>query len=94
MSSAHSSKIVFDKPNRRLSSQRRANLSERRNTNTANTNVQNCRRKTSLNRRNLDRRIALKSTDWVQLTNSGIRKAQYVCANDAPRLGQFIDLAV
>jgi len=82
---------VFSKPNRRQSSQRRANQTERRQ------NViptKQCRRSTTLKRRRQDRRLALHSLDWVQLTNTKNTKNQYTCANDTPRLGQFVDLAI
>jgi len=81
----------FRKPNRRLNTQRRVNRLDRRQGNLVSSF---CRRSTTLSRRTDDRRTSLHSTEWIQLSNTRPRKKIYVCANDTPRIGQFIDLAV
>ncbi|MFT7685509.1 MAG: hypothetical protein ACI9FB_000852 [Candidatus Azotimanducaceae bacterium] len=82
---------VFSKPNRRLNNQRRTNQSDRRQNALS---FSQCRRSTTLSRRRQDRRSPLQSLDWIQLKNTKSTKNTYTCANDSPRLGQFVDLAI
>lgn len=82
---------VFNKPNRRHSSQRRINQADRRN-NAISVNFN--RRSTTLSRRNQDRRFPNHSLEWIQLANTKGANNSYTCANASPRLGQFVDFAV
>ena len=94
---AHGNTNWFKKPNRRLSTQRRVNSLDRRQNDLA---VSFCSRATKLSRRRNgrdgrdERRVSMHATDWIQLNNTLPRKQIYICANDSPRIGQFVDLAV
>lgn len=86
---SHGNTQWLKKPNRRLRNQRRVNRLDRRQSDML---VTNCRRSTSLSRRCDERRMH--ASEWIQMSNIKTRKQNYICANDAPRMGLFVDLAV